>query len=545
MKLKLLALILLFLWSCSSKNQADLLVINAKVYTVDHDFQMAEAFAIKDGKFIKVGTTKDILAAFEAKEIIDAEGNAVFPGFYDAHAHFPSLAEFLGQADLNGSKSFEEVIERLKAYEQKYPEKTWIIGGGWDQNLWPDKKFPTKDLLDKAFPDKAVFLSRVDYHAAVVNSKTLALNNILEVKPVLGGIIGGEGKVPNGLLIDNAVDLIQLPPLSDEQYVKQLQAAQDSLFAVGLTSIVDAGLPIYSIDQLQKIYEKGQLKIRNYAMVAANDSSVKTFIERGFYESDRLEVKSFKIMGDGALGSRGACLLAHYHDAPTKGFLLSSPEQLDHMIEQIANSPFQANAHAIGDSANRILLDIYGKHLTNNANRRWRIEHAQIVAPEDFHKFEKYHILPSIQPTHATSDMYWAKDRLGEKRLKGAYAYKQLLESYGKVAIGSDFPVEHYNPMYGFHAAVARVDAKGFPKGGFQMENSLSREEALKGMTIWAAYSCFQEYKRGSIEKGKDADFIIMEEDIMTAPFEKLRSIRPVRTVVAGETVYRKGNLKI
>ncbi|ADQ19143.1 Amidohydrolase 3 [Leadbetterella byssophila DSM 17132] len=545
MKLKLLALILLFLWSCSSKNQADLLVINAKVYTVDHDFQMAEAFAIKDGKFIKVGTTKDILAAFEAKEIIDAEGNAVFPGFYDAHAHFPSLAEFLGQADLNGSKSFEEVIERLKAYEQKYPEKTWIIGGGWDQNLWPDKKFPTKDLLDKAFPDKAVFLSRVDYHAAVVNSKTLALNNILEVKPVLGGIIGGEGKVPNGLLIDNAVDLIQLPPLSDEQYVKQLQAAQDSLFAVGLTSIVDAGLPIYSIDQLQKIYEKGQLKIRNYAMVAANDSSVKTFIERGFYESDRLEVKSFKIMGDGALGSRGACLLAHYHDAPTKGFLLSSPEQLDHMIEQIANSPFQANAHAIGDSANRILLDIYGKHLTNNANRRWRIEHAQIVAPEDFHKFEKYHILPSIQPTHATSDMYWAKDRLGEKRLKGAYAYKQLLESYGKVAIGSDFPVEHYNPMYGFHAAVARVDAKGFPKGGFQMENSLSREEALKGMTIWAAYSCFQEYKRGSIEKGKDADFIIMEEDIMTAPFEKLRRIRPVRTVVAGETVYRKGNQKI
>lgn len=256
MKLKLLALILLFLWSCSSKNQADLLVINAKVYTVDHDFQMAEAFAIKDGKFIKVGTTKDILAAFEAKEIIDAEGNAVFPGFYDAHAHFPSLAEFLGQADLNGSKSFEEVIERLKAYEQKYPEKTWIIGGGWDQNLWPDKKFPTKDLLDKAFPDKAVFLSRVDYHAAVVNSKTLALNNILEVKPVLGGIIGGEGKVPNGLLIDNAVDLIQLPPLSDEQYVKQLQAAQDSLFAVGLTSIVDAGLPIYSIDQLQKSMKK-------------------------------------------------------------------------------------------------------------------------------------------------------------------------------------------------------------------------------------------------------------------------------------------------
>jgi predicted amidohydrolase YtcJ len=542
MKLKnlLLALIAGLISSCSSKDKADVIVINAKVYTVNADFAVAEAFAVKDGKFIKVGTSKEIQNGFDAKEIIDAQGKAVYPGFYDAHAHFPSLAQFLGEANLNGAKSFEEVIERLKAYEKLHPEKTWIIGGGWDQNLWPGKQFPTKDLLDIAFPDKAVFLSRVDYHAAVVNSKTLSLNNITEAKEIPGGIIGGTGKIPNGLLIDNAVDLIQLPALSDAEYLERLQTAQDSLFSVGLTSIVDAGLPVYSIDTLINIYKKGHLKIRNYAMVAANPKSIDEFISRGFYESDRFEVKSFKIMGDGALGSRGACLLDHYHDAPTRGFLLASPAELNGMIEKIANSPFQANAHAIGDSANRILLDLYGRHLTNNTNRRWRIEHAQILHPQDFEKFERFHVIPSVQPTHATSDMYWAKDRLGAERMKGAYAYKKLLTAYGKLAIGSDFPVEHFNPMYGFHAAVARVDAKGYPTGGFQMEDVLTREEALKGMTIWAAYANFQEYRRGSIEKGKDADFIVLEEDIMNAPLEKLRNVKTLRTVVNGETVFER-----
>lgn len=540
MKVKhlLIALLAGALGSCSSKDKADLVVINARVYTVDSDFAVAEAFAVKDGKFIQVGSTEEIQNSFEAKEVIDAEGKAVYPGFFDAHAHFPSLAQFLGEANLNGAKSFEEVIERLKAYEKRHPEKTWIIGGGWDQNLWPGKQFPTKELLDKAFPDKAVFLSRVDYHAAVVNSKTLSLNNIREAKEIPGGIIGGTGNTPNGLLIDNAMELIQLPKPTKEEYLGLLQSAQDSLFAVGLTSIVDAGLPVSEIDALTEIYEKGQLKIRNYAMVAANPQSIDEFIKRGFYESDRFEVKSFKIMGDGALGSRGACLLDHYHDAATRGFLLSSPQQLDEMIDKIANSPFQANAHAIGDSANRILLTLYGKHLTNNANRRWRIEHAQILHPQDFEKFERFHIIPSVQPTHATSDMYWAKDRLGAERMKGAYAYKKLLTAYGKLAIGSDFPVEQYNPMFGFHAAVARVDAKGYPAGGFQMEDVLTREEALKGMTIWAAYANFQEYRRGSIEKGKDADFILLQEDIMKAPLEKLRNVKTLRTVVNGETVF-------
>ncbi|MBL7737496.1 MAG: amidohydrolase [Chitinophagaceae bacterium] len=531
-------MVALVLWGCSSREVVDLVVINAKVYTVNPEFDIAEAFAVKDGKFLRIGATEDIRRKFKAKETIDAMGKPVYPGFYDAHAHFPGLAKFLAQVDLNGSRSFEEVVDRLQAWEQKNPGKPWIIGGGWDQNLWPGKQFPTKDLLDKAFPNKAVFLSRIDGHAAVVNSKALELNNITSIKEVAGGLISGKNNMPDGLLVDNAMRLINIPPPSEEEYLELLQTAQDSLFSVGLTSLIDAGVSVNALDLLKKFYENGQLKIRDYAMVSASPETVDDYIGRGFYESDRLEIKSFKIMGDGALGSRGACLLERYDDAPTKGFLLHSPDGLDKMIEKIANSPFQANAHAIGDSANRILLDLYGKRLTNNADRRWRIEHAQIVSPVDFPKFRQFSIIPSIQPTHATSDMYWAKDRIGAERMKGAYAYKHLLNEYGKVAIGSDFPVERFNPLYGFHAAVARVDANGFPEGGFQIQDALTREEALRGMTIWAAYSCFQERRRGAIENGKDADFIILEDDIMTAPVENLRTVKTIRTVVGGETVF-------
>jgi predicted amidohydrolase YtcJ len=526
--------------SCSGSKDVDLIVFNAKVYTVNDNFETAEAFAVKDGKFLEIGSTEEIQKKYKAKESIDAEGKAVYPGFYDAHAHFLSLAELLDEVNLFGAASYEEVVERVKAFAAKNPEKQWIVGRGWDQNLWSGKQFPTKELLDKAFPDKAVFLSRVDGHAAVVNSKALDLNKIADTKEILGGLIGGENNVPNGLLVDNAMNLIHIPNLSDESRTKLLQMAQDSLFSVGLTSIVDAGVSIKDLEFLKSLYTDRKLKVRNYAMVAASPESVDDYLKRGFYESERFDIKSFKIVGDGALGSRGACLLDHYHDAKTKGFLLHSPKELDKIIEKISNSPFQANAHAIGDSANRIILDLYGKHLTNNLNRRWRIEHAQIISPQDFAKFKTFKIIPSVQPTHATSDMYWAKDRIGAERMKGAYAFKHLLTQYGKVAIGSDFPVEHFNPMFGFHAAVARVDAKGYPEGGFQMQDVLTREETLKGMTIWAAYSCFQEDKRGSIEKGKDADFIIMEQDLMTAPNEKLRNVKPVRTVVAGETVFKK-----
>lgn len=539
----LLLIVIGMIMGCTTNKQIDLIVYNGKVYTVDSAFSISEAFAVNNGMVVEIGESQDLLNRYDAVEKIDADGKFIYPGFYDAHAHFFMLAETMDEVDLTGSRSFDEMLTRLKSYNRQNPEKTWIRGSGWDQNLWPEKEFPTKDSLDKYFPEIPVYLSRVDYHAALVNTAALSRAQLDSAYFVEGGLISAnQDGEPDGILIDNAMGIVQnyMPKEENQDLLKILRRAQDSLLSVGLTSIVDAGLTREEIDALKIFYNEDSLQIRNYAMIAANPSTIKQYLRSGTYESDRLTVRSFKLMADGALGSRGACLLHHYHDAPTTGFLLQSPEEFDDIIRRLANSNFQVNTHAIGDSANRVILDSYGRHLKNGKERRWRIEHAQIIAPSDFHKFSDFHIIPSVQPTHATSDMYWAAERLGEERLQTAYAYKQLLEEYGLLALGSDFPVEHYNPLYGFHAAVARVDASGYPKGGFQMENAISREDALKGMTIWAAFSCFQEKKRGSLEKGKDADFVILNEDIMTAPLDRLRDIQTLRTVIAGETVFQK-----
>jgi predicted amidohydrolase YtcJ len=530
-----------FFLSCTTNKQIDLIVYNAKVYTVDSVFSTVEAIAVNNGVIVEIGDSQDLLNKYDAKEKVDVNGKFIYPGFYDAHAHFFMLAEAMDEVDLVGSLSYNEVLERLKTYVANNPDKKWIVGNGWDQNLWEDKNFPTKDSLDKYFPDLPIYLTRVDYHAAVVNSKALEKAHLDSAYFVEGGVISvnAEG-LPDGILIDNAMQLVRnhIPKNQSSALLKILRRAQDSLLSVGLTSIVDAGLTKDQIESLKIFYNEDSLAIRDYAMVAATDESIKDYLRAGTFESDRLTVRSFKLMADGALGSRGACLLHPYNDAPTNGFLLQDPEEFDRIIKRLANSNFQVNTHAIGDSANRIILDTYGKYLKDGKKRRWRIEHAQIIAPSDFDKFKQFQIIPSVQPTHATSDMYWAEDRIGADRIKGAYAYKKLLDEYGLLALGSDFPVEHYNPLYGFHAAVARVDKNGFPDGGFQMENAITREQALRGMTIWAAYSCFQDKKRGSIEKGKDADFVILEEDIMKAPNEELRDIKTLRTVIAGKTEF-------
>ncbi|MFD1164819.1 amidohydrolase [Sphingobacterium daejeonense] len=530
-----------FFLSCTTNKQIDLIVYNAKVYTVDSVFSTVEAIAVNNGVIVEIGDSQDLLNKYDAKEKVDVNGKFIYPGFYDAHAHFFMLAEAMDEVDLVGSLSYNEVLERLKTYVAHNPDKKWIVGNGWDQNLWEDKNFPTKDSLDKYFPDLPIYLTRIDYHAAVVNSKALEKAHLDSAYFVEGGVISvnAEG-LPDGILIDNAMQLVRnhIPKNQSSALLKILRRAQDSLLSVGLTSIVDAGLTPDQIESLKIFYNEDSLAIRDYAMVSATDESIRDYLRAGTFESDRLTVRSFKLMADGALGSRGACLLHPYNDAPTNGFLLQDPEEFDRIIKRLANSNFQVNTHAIGDSANRIILDTYGKYLKDGKKRRWRIEHAQIIAPSDFDKFKQFQIIPSVQPTHATSDMYWAEDRIGSDRIKGAYAYKKLLDEYGLLALGSDFPVEHYNPLYGFHAAVARVDKNGFPDGGFQIENAITREQALRGMTIWAAYSCFQDKKRGSIEKGKDADFVILEEDIMKAPNEKLRDIKTLRTVIAGKTEF-------
>lgn len=530
--------------SCTTNHEVDLIVYNAKVYTVDSTFKISEAFAVRNGVFIEIGTSDHILTRYEAKEKIDAQGKPVYPGFYDAHAHFMMFADGLEIANLTDATSFDEVIHILREYDTTHPNKKWIIGKGWDQNRWPDRDFPTKDSLDKYFPETPVFLTRIDYHAAVVNSRALQIAAIDSVFEVEGGLISQDSLGGlSGLLLDNAIDLVRkhIPDPDDEDVRRIIAKAQDSLFSVGLTSIVDAGMSELELERIKNFYASGLLTIRNYAMIQDGQKAITKVLRSGTYDDGRLTMRAIKIMGDGALGSRGACLLEPYSDdEDNTGFMLQSPESFDQLIRQLAASNFQVATHAIGDSTVRFFLDTYAKHLPENNDRRWRIEHAQIVSDEDFAKFGQYRIIPSVQPTHATSDMYWAADRLGPDRIGNAYAYRNLLDSYGMLAIGSDFPVEGINPLYGFHAAVARVDAAGMPLGGFQIENAISRDDALRGMTIWAAYACFQEGRRGSIERGKDADFVMLDDDIMLADVEKLRDITVIRTVIAGKTVFSR-----
>jgi predicted amidohydrolase YtcJ len=534
-------LLLIVFIRCTTNTEVDVIVYNAKVYTVDSTFSTKEAFAVKNGMFIDVGTSDDILKRYRAKEIIDAEGKAVFPGFYDSHAHSFLYADMLQQVDLNGSKSITEMIERIQDYQRRNPDKKWIVGAGWDQNLWTNGDFPTKDSLDIYFPDIPVYLYRIDYHTAVVNSKALEIAQLDSAYILEGGLILTDSLGdPNGVLVDNATAIVSrfIPEPVGNELLRQLRQIQDSLFSVGLTSIVDAGLDRNQLDILQKFYVDDSLKIRNYAMIMAEPHGIDKYIRDGVFQSERLTIRAVKLLADGALGSRGACLLQPYSDTTMSGFLLHPIDEFEESLRRLSKTGFQVATHAIGDSTNRVILDLYGKYLGEENNKRWRIEHAQIVDSADFVKFAKYKIIPSVQPTHATSDMYWAEKRLGQQRVKNAYAYRRLLDQYGKVAIGSDFPVEHINPLYGFHAAVARVDKTGYPNGGFQPDDALTREEALRGMTIWAAYACFQEKSRGSIQKGKDADFVILDKDIMTIPLGEIRDTKIRRTVVAGETVY-------
>jgi len=533
--------LLLTILACGSKEQADLLIYNAKVYTVDKQSTHAEAFVVRDGRFIAVGDNDEILAKYEAPEALDLQGQAVYPGFIDAHAHFYGYGTSLQIADLTGASSFEEVMERLLDHRDKHPEQAWLLGRGWDQNLWENKDFPSREKLDEIFPDIPVLLTRIDGHAALANGKALALGGITASTSMLGGKVMLERNVPTGILIDNAIGLVseKIPALGLEEKKKALLTAQDNCFQVGLTTVADAGLDQEIIELMEEMQEEGSMKMRIYAMVNPTADNKAYYFKKGPYQTERMTVRSFKIFGDGALGSRGAALLLPYHDAPhEQGFLLSSVEEFEALAHEMYDYGFQMNTHCIGDSTNRTILNIYADVLNGTNDRRWRIEHAQIVNSADVEKFGQNQIIPSVQPTHATSDMYWAEDRLGPERIQDAYIFKKLLDQNGYIALGSDFPVEAINPLYGFHAAVVRQDAKGWPEEAFQPENKLSREEALKGMTIWAAYANFEEDRKGSIEAGKLADFVVLEEDIMTAPAEKLRDIAVIGTYVGGEKVY-------
>ena len=512
------ASILTLMISCNHQTPVDLIVINANVYTVDSAFSKAQAFAVKDGKFVAVGNDETILSHYIAKEAIDAQGDAVYPGFMDGHCHFTGYGENLVRwANLKGCRSFDEVIERLKIHDDLYPSE-WLLGRGWDQNLWEVVEFPDNERLTEAFPNKKVLLTRVDGHAVLASKEVLELAGIDQNTKMDGGMaIVKEGRC-TGVLLDNLADAAKalVPKMEKTQRIQGLLKAQENCMAVGLTSVTDAGLDIATIELIDSLQQSGQLKMHVNAMVNPDDETMDYFMNQGVIDKDRLTVRSVKIYADGALGSRGAKLLEPYADDPENtGLILESDEFYRHVCQKAYDAGYQVCCHAIGDGGVRHILDIYSEYLKGQNDLRWRIEHSQVVDEADFQRYGEFSVIPSIQTTHCTSDMDWADERLGE-RIKNAYAYQQLLQQNGWVVNGTDFPIEDISPIYTFYAAVARKHLDGTPTEGFQMENALSREQALRSITIWVAKGCFLETQKGSIEVGKDADFVILDRDLMT-----------------------------
>ena len=526
----------ILLTSCQTK--VDLIVHNAKVYTLNQNNSEVTAFVVNDGKFIDVGG-EELLNQYAAKKVLDLQSLPVYPAFIDSHCHFLSLGLNMQTVDLTGTSSFEEVLERIDRFAQK-KELNAITGRGWDQNDWKSKKFPTKERLDKMFPNIPVALTRIDGHALLANQKALDLAGITEDTVIEGGEIIKENGKLTGVLVDAPMRLVKniLPKPTTEDKIKALQDAEEIAFANGLTTVSEAGLDkedIFLIDSLQK---QGLLKMRIYAMVSNTPENLAYYLKTGPYKTDKLNVRSFKVYADGALGSRGAALKESYSDLENHyGAFITPKDSIESLAYQLAATPFQMNTHAIGDDANFAVLNAYQKALVFSDDPRWRIEHAQVLDTVDLSLFNRK-ILPSVQPTHATSDMYWAEDRLGKDRLHGAYAYKAMLDKSGRIALGTDFPVEGVSPFNTFYAAITRMDSMEFPEGGYLPENKLTPQDALRGMTIWGAYANFEEKEKGSIEVGKVADFVILDRDILRAKPTRILKARVVATLMNGEIVY-------
>jgi len=540
MKKLLILLSIISLYSCSTDKQpADLLVKNAIIYTVNESFDKAEAFVVKDGKIIEVGDSEILELKYHSSNTFNAEGKTIVPGLIDAHAHFFNLGMSMQQVNLFGTESYQEVLQRVVDF-QKEKNSDYILGRGWDQNDWETKEFPTKKELDSIFPNTPVSLIRIDGHAMIVNSAAIEMAGITAATKMAGGEVILKNGEPSGILVDTPMRLVRetIPEQNLDYYIRILKDAQKRCLALGLTTINEAGIGRSRLDLLDSLQQSGEISLRFYAMINNNPKDLDYYLNKGIVKTDRLHVRSVKIWADGALGSRGACMREEYSDqAGQFGSMITSESELKTIALRIAKVGYQMNTHAIGDSANISVLRVYSDVLKNIDDPRWKVEHAQIIRPSDLDYFSEK-ILPSIQPTHATSDMYWVEDRIGAERIKGAYAYKTLLNKSGIVALGTDFPVEKVNPMHTFYSAVARKDLKNYPEGGYQMEEALTREETLKGMTIWAAYSNFEEHEKGSIEVGKLADFTVLEKDIMTIPEDEIPNIKVAATFINGEKVY-------
>lgn len=535
-KILLLFITLIIYFSCNIKS-ADFIIINGKIYTVNNQNEIAKSIAVKNGKILDISNS-NLDEEYYSNIVIDAKGKTILPGLIDSHCHFYNLGLNEQIVNLRGTRSLNEILEKLTKYSNENNSEI-IIGRGWDQNDWENKNFPNNSKLNQLFPNKIVVLERIDGHAYLTNDYTLNLAGINENTEISGGsIIKVEGKL-SGVLVDSPMQLVDkiLPKKSMSEKIMALKKAEKICFSYGLTTVDDAGLSRETIFLIDSLHKSNNLKIKIYAMISVSKENILFFKNYGKIKTPKLNVRSFKVYGDGALGSRGATLKKPYSDDISNyGKLVTSIKDLEYYSKNIAEMGFQMNTHAIGDSTISFLVKNYNEILNKIEDPRWRIEHSQVIDSIDF-KLYNNKVLPSVQPTHATSDMHWADERLGE-RIHGAYAFKDLLNSSNKIALGTDFPVERVNPFYTFYSSVERKDLFGYPKNGFQKENSLTREETLKGMTIWGAYFNFEENEKGSLEVGKAADFIIINQDIMEIDAELIPKTKVLKTFVDGEIVY-------
>lgn len=528
---------------------ADLIVTNARVYTADEARPLAEAFAIRDGRVVFVGSKSeaDVLKGASTR-IVDAAGRTVIPGMVDAHGHFGGLAQKLRAVDLVGTHSYDEVVARVVERAKTTPKGSWIEGRGWDQNAWGDTRFPTHDKLSAAVPDHPVILTRVDGHAALVNTQAMRAASVTAATkdPDGGRLLRDAQGAPTGVLIDRAQGIVgaKVPNPTTAETRAALKDAISVMHRWGLTGVHDAGASRGMIDLYEQMAQAKELQLRLYVMISDDSAALAHYMQIGprsaLYDG-QLWVRAIKLYADGAMGSRGAALLEPYSDDPNNnGLLLSAPAHIREVAERALRAGFQVNTHAIGDRGNRVVLDAYEAALKTvpTADHRFRVEHAQIINYDDIPRFAKLGVIPSMQASHQTSDMYWIGKRLGPTRVLGAYAWRSLINSGVVVPNGSDFPVEEVNPLISFHASISRQDANDWPAGGWFPEQRMTREEALRSMTLWPAYAAFQEKDMGSLTPGKFADFVILDQDIMRVPAELVLKTRVISTYVAGKEVY-------
>ncbi len=537
--------ILFLMAGMAAAQVADLVVENAVVYTVDQTKPTANGFAVKDGKFLAVGGDLKKHIGPNTKRV-DAQGKAIIPGLIDAHVHLRSLGDMLETFDLRWVKTPAEVAQIVKAAADKLPPGEWVQGRNWDQTNWGGV-FPTADDLSKVVNDRPVYLRRVDGHAGWANRKALELAGITKATqdPPGGQIIRDAAGNPTGVLIDRAMGLVtrKIPGLTDAAVKRRLKLAVDASARLGLTGVHDAGISIQERNAFRELQSAGQLPVRVYAMIGGTGELWQEYQKKGPEIGPYFTVRSVKLYADGALGSRGAALWQPYtDDKSTSGLMVTTEETLMGQIEEVAATAFQVCTHAIGDKANRVVLDAYAKVLKGKNDRRFRVEHSQVVSLPDFQKFVDNSVVASMQATHATSDMRWAEKRLGPDRIAGAYAWRKYLQMGIPLANGSDFPVEDPNPLWGFYATFTRQDHEGYPAGGWMPEQKLTREEALKSFTLTPAYAAFEEKQKGSITAGKLADFVMLEKDIMKIAPKEVLTTKITATYVGGREVYAAKN---